>query len=123
MYHRYGGRGITMCERWLDFANFLADMPERPVGGTIERIDSDRGYEPGNCRWATRKEQNRNTSKNRRLTIYGKTMCTAEWCEISGVDQRVASRRLQLGWTDKQAIFGKGTINYVRRVPLESDLG
>lgn len=107
MFHRYGGRGIRVCERWKDFECFLADMPLKPEGATIDRIDSDKDYEPGNCRWATRADQNRNKSSNRMLTIYGKTMCTSEWCRISGVDQRTASTRLIRGWTHKEAIFGK----------------
>jgi hypothetical protein len=60
-WHRYGGRGVTVCERWSDFGNFLADMGERPPDKTLDRWpNKDGGYEPGNCRWATRKEQTAN---------------------------------------------------------------
>lgn len=63
-YHRYGGRGITICDRWLVYENFLDDMGERPEGMTLDRIDPDGNYEPTNCRWATSAQQNANKSKH-----------------------------------------------------------
>lgn len=77
-YPGYGGRGITVCARWSSFENFALDMGERPDGMTIERIDNDKGYEPGNCRWATMTEQNRNKRDTRKLTFDGRTMSTAD---------------------------------------------
>jgi hypothetical protein len=61
-YNRYGGRGIKVCERWQTFVNFLADMGPKPSDLQLERVDNEKGYEPGNCVWATRSEQ----AKNRR---------------------------------------------------------
>jgi len=65
-YCWYGARGITVCERWRHFANFLADMGERPPGKTLDRINHDGNYEPGNCKWSTPLEQTRNRRKETR---------------------------------------------------------
>jgi hypothetical protein len=80
-YSWYRSRGITVCEHWKKFENFLADMGDVPPNLELDRIDNDRGYEPGNCRWATRIQQQRNKSTNHLLTYEGETKCIAEWCE------------------------------------------
>ena len=71
-YKNYGGRGISVCASWMKFENFFEDMGDRPIGGTLYRIDNKMGYEPGNCRWATKKEQNNNVRRKRTITFNGK---------------------------------------------------
>jgi hypothetical protein len=105
-FPRYGGRGITICDQWRDdFAAFRRDMGPRPRRATIDRIDNDLGYEPGNCRWATYKEQARNKSNNHRLTIGGDTLTIAEWSERSGISQRRILARIRRGWDPSRAIL------------------
>lgn len=106
-FHRYGGRGIKVCERWMtSFGNFLIDMGEKPFPrASIDRIDCDGNYEPTNCRWATQKQQGRNTSTNRYLTIDGEIKTCAEWSDISGISKGTLSARLKNGWDHKTAVF------------------
>jgi hypothetical protein len=100
----YGGRGITICERWMQFANFLADMGEKPPGSSIDRRKNDLGYEPGNCRWATPKTQARNKRNNRILTVDGSSRTLAEWAEIAGIKASIISERLAASWSDEDAV-------------------
>ena len=104
-YPDYGGRGITMCDRWKDsFQNFLDDMGESPEGLSIDRINNDGCYEPSNCRWTTMLVQVRNSRKAHKVTAFGKTLCLSEWEEQTGVDQGLISRRIKKGWTPENAI-------------------
>jgi hypothetical protein len=97
----YGARGVRVCERWLRFANFLADMGEKPAGMSIDRIDVNGNYEPSNCRWATAKEQSLNTRANVRLTYGSETHSVSEWAELTGIDHSTIRKRLQAGWPMK----------------------
>ncbi len=101
----YAGRGITVCERWLKFDNFLADMGVRPDGTSMDRIDNDRGYEPGNCRWAPIKLQNVNKRVNVNFEINGIRLCVAEWCGMLELDEDLIRSRIgRLGWPFEKAI-------------------
>lgn len=84
-YPNYSGRGIKVCDRWKSFENFFADMGVRPKGKTLDRINNDGNYDPSNCRWATRREQNINTSRNIKITLRGETLTISEWAERLGV--------------------------------------
>lgn len=86
MYHRYGGRGIAVCGEWSSFEHFFADMGEAPKGMSIERVDNDKGYEKGNCRWATPAEQAHNMYLNRWVTYQGETKILADWARQFSVD-------------------------------------
>lgn len=103
-FGRYGGRGIKVCERWRDYPAFLADMGDRPKGYTIERINNDGDYEPGNCRWATIQEQADNTSRTVRLTYNGKTMNVTQWAAETGIPRPTIYTRLRNGWSAEQIL-------------------
>lgn len=105
-YHRYGGRGITICDRWRDsFDNFIADMGMKPSPGhSLDRVNNDGNYEPGNCRWATMTEQLRNTSTNRYITLNGETMPLSAWVERTGLPGGCIANRLDRGWDVERAL-------------------
>lgn len=104
-YHRYGGRGIAVCDRWKDFCNFLADMGTRPAGTSIDRFPNNNGnYEPGNCRWATSKQQGRNKRTSRLISHNGKTKTLMEWSEETGISCGRISQRIKTGWTIAEAL-------------------
>lgn len=103
-YARYGGRGISICSDWSSFEHFLADMGEAPMGRSLDRIDNDGNYEPGNCRWATITQQNRNTSTNRRLTHNGETRTVTEWAVRLGMTKATLFHRLDQGWSAERAL-------------------
>ncbi len=103
-YPDYGGRGITVCDRWKNsFEDFVSDMGERPKGSTIDRIDVDGNYEPGNCRWATSKQQQRNKRNSRLITFRKRRRSLAEWAEGLGMPYDVLRYRLDAGWTVEEA--------------------
>lgn len=97
-YPRYGGKGIKVCERWKKFKNFLEDMGERPPGKTLDRIDNTGNYSPENCKWSTKKEQQRNKSNNRVIFYQGKSQTLAGWVEEFNLNKATISKRLQSGW-------------------------
>jgi hypothetical protein len=104
-FAHYGGRGIAVCDRWRSsFDAFLADVGKRPSEKhSLDRINNNGNYEPGNCRWATLKEQRRNTRANSLLTFRGETRCVTEWAEIFGLNVTTLSCRLRLGWPTEKA--------------------
>ncbi len=102
-FSQYGGRGIKVCERWREsFVNFYADMGARPDGCSLDRINVNGNYEPGNCRWATAVQQGQNKTNTINLAYNGETKCLAEWSRQYGVPLVTAYSRLQRGLTFEQ---------------------
>ena len=106
-YVRYGGRGISVCNRWKIFEDFFADMGVKPSSRhSLDRIDNDLGYEPSNCRWATIAEQTRNRGglrTNRLVTVQGKTMCVADAATLFCLPINTIHNRLNRGLSDEEA--------------------
>lgn len=105
-FYKYGGRGITMCSEWRDsFDLFLAHIGKAPtLDHTIDRIDGTKNYEPGNVRWATRKEQQQNLRTNVWIEYQGRRMILFDWSKETGVDSVTLRHRLKRGWTVEEAM-------------------
>ena len=105
-YKNYGGRGITVCKRWLKFENFFEDMGRQPFkGASIDRINNNKGYTPRNCRWVNATAQGNNRRTNKFLTIDGITKTYSEWAKEAGLKTNTLSYRLANGWSPKAAVF------------------
>ena len=105
-YKRYGGRGIKVCERWKSFVSFKADMGEPPTSEhQLDRFPNNNGnYEPGNCRWATAKEQANNRRSSKLLMYSGRVQTMRQWCDELGLKYSTVTMRLwKYGWTIEQA--------------------
>jgi len=94
-YKYYGGRGISVCDRWMDINTFYRDMGDKPDGLTIERIDNNGNYEPDNCKWATIAEQNRNNTRTILIKYENKVRCVSEWARIIGIHKNTLFYRLR----------------------------
>jgi hypothetical protein len=105
-FPRYGGRGIFVCPEWSDYSRFLADMGRKPSPKhSLDRINNDGPYSKANCRWATRRQQMNNQSKNRILVIDGETHTLTEWSRKTGVGTSTIKWRLSNGWNLKAAVM------------------
>jgi hypothetical protein len=108
-YRHYGGRGITVCNRWRSrFEDFYSDVGPRPSKEySLERRDNNKGYSPENVYWATKKQQQQNKRNTIHLTIDGETKTVSEWSEISGVGRRTIITRFFRGYSHKECVFRK----------------
>lgn len=102
-YKHYGGRGITICDRWMDFELFYKDMGDPPSRMTLERINTNGNYEPGNCKWATQREQANNKRNNVILSYRGTNLTISQWARRLGIRKDTLRYRILHGWTIQRA--------------------
>ena len=108
-YRRYGSRGIRVCKRWQKFDNFIADMGERPSSKhSIERKNNNGNYTPRNCKWATKREQVRNTRRNFVISAFGKTQCVSDWWRETGISIATLTYRIRKGIKPERALTKRG---------------
>lgn len=119
-YKRYGAKGISVCARWRNYLAFLEDMGERPMGMTLDRIDSTKDYSPDNCRWATMKTQQRNRTNNLIVEFRGERLTASAWEERLSLPYGTISRRLKLNWPAERALTEPVRLG---RRPLSRSLG
>lgn len=121
-YDLYGGRGITVCDRWMDFRNFYADMGDRKPGFSLDRINNGKGYYPENCRWATSFEQQNNRRDNIWISAFGRNETIANWSREVGLAETTILQRIGSGMTPEMALSTPPKKNGQRvsrfRVPL-----
>lgn len=114
-YKYYGAKGITVCNRWREYTNFLFDMGYCPIGKEIDRINNKKGYEPYNCRWVDSKQQQRNRSNNIKISAFGKSLVAADWAKITGINKSTIWFRVRrLGWSHKRAVTEQPKERYKR---------
>lgn len=113
-FKNYGARGITICNEWLnDFMAFYNHIGPKPSKNhSVDRIDNNSGYKPGNVRWATPREQSNNSRNNRKITIRGWTLTVAQWARFAGIKQATLWYRLRAGWHCERAIFSPIKVQY-----------
>jgi len=105
--HRYAGRGITFCDRWKSFDNFVSDMGLKPDGMQLDREDNNGNYDPSNCRWVTSLVNNNNRSDNRLFNLNGETHTMAEMARLHGLEPRMLRVRLNRGWSLSRSLGQK----------------
>jgi len=104
-FDRYGGRGIGVAPAWKSFEQFYADIPPKPEGSyQLDRINNNKGYGPGNVRWATPRRNCRNRTSNVLITWQGKTQCIADWADETGISYTALKQRFRNGWSADRAL-------------------
>jgi hypothetical protein len=104
-FHYYGGRGIGVAPAWKSFERFCADVPPMPEGRyQLDRIDNEKGYEPGNVRWVTPRQNSRNRRSNTLIAWQGKAQCIADWADETGIPYTALKQRFRNGWSVDEAL-------------------